>query len=260
MKNNENADIFVCAHKEFKVCPTNPVYKVIHGDSDLNVPIEQYRETDTDLHSMEFSLAEGSRIYWLWKNWKCKDYIGICHYRKYFKFFNEVPDLDEVFNEYDVITTEMTLPFDMPTAYKITHRFEDFKTVFRIVSEKYEWISNSLLNSGTCNKLHPCNMFVMRREDFNEYCGIVFDIINIFCERMNWKSDDDIKKFVAEHESEYKKSIYPGNTLEYQSRVLGFILERLTSMYIDAKFKSPLISEIIVTEDKYTKISETYEI
>ena len=37
---------------------------------------------------------------------KCQNYIGLNHYKRYFEFTDELPDLDDIFENYDVILPE----------------------------------------------------------------------------------------------------------------------------------------------------------
>ena len=132
-----NLDIFICSHTDFKIYPKNNVYKIVHGKEHITVPLEQYIETETDLSSLEYSLAEGSRMYWLYKNYKLKKYIGICHYRKYFDFFENVPNIDELFKEHDIITTTPLTEKSLLDQYSEYHRKEDLIEICEIASQMY---------------------------------------------------------------------------------------------------------------------------
>jgi len=255
---NEKADIFICAHSDFDVYPRNSVYKVIHGcDHPLNVDLEQYVETETDLSPFQFSLAEGSRMYWLYKNYCFKDYVGFCQYRKYFGFFEEVPCIEDIFKSHDVVVCRNNIGVSMYQQYAISHRIKDFDDAFIIFSKICPNISNKIRISICQNFMYDCNMFIMRSDDFKEYCNVVFTTIREFCRKRGWVMDSDIVSFVSNHKSEYIKQAYPGNLIEYQSRVLGFILERLTSLYIGAVFKRPYLCDKIMTNNKSTIVYES---
>jgi hypothetical protein len=245
-------DIFICAHKDFNACPKNKIYKVIHGNEDISVPLEEYTESHTEFSDFEFSLAEGSRIYWLYKNYNPKKYIGICHYRKYFSFFDDVPNIEEIFEAHDIIVTEPQTQYGIIRQYSLTHNVRDIIDVINIVNETQKsWIERGFMKSVNGNVLYACNMFIMRSDDFLKYCECVFGVIKEFCKRRGWENDNDVKKYVELNKEDYLKMIYPGNTIEYQSRVLGFLLERLTSLYISTHFSKPYKFPILVTEDKY---------
>ena len=95
---NENVDIFIYSHKPFKPLVDNPVYKILtnnHAEGKYfptELPI--YRDyTGDNISDKNLLYNEYSGFYWLYKNWKLKDYTGMIHYRRYFKFLNDVPDL-----------------------------------------------------------------------------------------------------------------------------------------------------------------------
>jgi hypothetical protein len=255
----DDLDIFICAHKDFKAYPTNDVYKIIHGNEKIDVPLRQYSETHTELSDLEFSLAEGSRIYWLYKNYKLKKYIGICHYRKYFSFFDKIPDIEKIFSGHDIIVTKPQTSCSVIKQYSASHRTDDLIDLLNIIKEiNPSWFNKGVLDCVNKNVLYACNMFIMESSEFLKYCEYVFNIIKEFCKRRGWKNDEDIRKYVEEHKNEYLKQVYPGNTIEYQSRVLGFLLERLTSIYISTNFENPHIIPMIITEDKYKTNNKEY--
>ena len=40
--------------------------------------------------------SELTAIYYIWKNYDIKEWIGFCHYRRFFEFLDNVPDLNEM--------------------------------------------------------------------------------------------------------------------------------------------------------------------
>lgn len=248
---NEDADIFICAHKDFKEYPDNDVYTIIHGDEKINVPLKQISEGKTDISPMEFSFAEGSRMYYLWKNYDFKKYVGFCHYRKYFNFFDKVPNIDKIFKNYDVILTNPIKCGSIPMEYGYYHNINDLMAVKDIIQKNYKQYYKSFMDACLSGIMFPCNMFIMKSDDFKEYCSFIFGVLKEFTKQRGFKKDTDIKIYVQKHSNEYLKDFYPNNTVEYQSRMCGFLLERLTNAYIFYKFRNPLCFSRIETETKY---------
>lgn len=249
---NKDVDIFICAHKNFSVYPNNNVYKIVHGKEKIDVPLEQIEESNTDISPMQFSFAEGSRMYYLWKNYDFKKYVGFCHYRKYFNFFGSVPEINKLFQKYDVILTQPIKCGSIPSEYGYYHNINDLISVKKIIQNKYSDYYDAFMKACFSGIMFPCNMFIMKSDDFKEYCSFVFGVLKEFVNEKGFKTDDDIKKYVEKHSSEYLKNFYPNNTIEYQSRMCGYLLERLTNAYIFYKFKTPLCYQIVETEKKYT--------
>ena len=121
-------------------------------------------------------------IWCYWKNlMKDDDYIGFNHYRRLFR----IEDLNDI-SEYDIIDakpipmvfnmsyfTGSPIPnfvsTDIKNGYAICHKIEDWnkmeellkKTPFFVDFE--DWSKQNSLTSS-------CNMFVMKKKIFEEYC------------------------------------------------------------------------------------------
>ena len=153
--------------------------------------------------------------YWAWKNVHV-DYVGFCHYRRYFNFsdeqfeengFGEIIDdyiddeacklyaLDDerirrAVKGFDVITTpvqtiaempgEATTPREQFAAAPYLHD-EDLERVAAITKElhpDYAADVDAFLDGGSSCF---CNMFIMRWEIFDAYCTWLFEILEKFC-------------------------------------------------------------------------------
>ena len=155
--------------------------------------------------------------YWAWKN-TSSSYVGFCHYRRYFDFnperhkeneFGEIIDgsideasqakylLDDMtiadtVRSFDVIATPSidVCKFMGPGATIRSHyaaaphlHVEDLDRVMDIVVERdasYKEDVKTLLCGHTARF---CNMFIMRRDIFDEYCSWMFPILEEFCRR-----------------------------------------------------------------------------
>lgn len=153
--------------------------------------------------------------YWAWKNVDA-EYYGFCHYRRYFDFspkrhdeneWGEVMDglIDEEAQEryclddasieaavqgWDVITTEVKDLRDFPgeDATPREHwraaprlRLDDLERCIAILKEmhpNYAEDADAFLDGHmSCF----CNMFIMRKEIFRDYCAWLFPILERFC-------------------------------------------------------------------------------
>lgn len=248
VSNYDKLDIFICAHKSFDIYPKNPVYKVIYGENNsVKTNLKHYVEkNDKDsLYKINFAYAEGSRIYWIWKHVPLKEYIGINHYRTYFEFFDKVPNISEIFRTHDVVLTKPE-NFSLSTMeqYKMCHNVKDLMTVQKIIEDYYPDYINDINETMSRQWMYPRNMFIMRKADFLKYCEFVFGVMKKFDEIMNFHTDEDVHNYVNAHASEYSNV-----TLNYQSRIEGFLIERLTNVFIHHQFKNPMIYNQKVTEE-----------
>lgn len=207
--------IIVATHKRYWM-PTDSIYMPLHvgreGKSDLGYTGDN---TGDNISAKNSSFCELTGLYWAWKNLKDVDYIGLCHYRRYFNFGNnnfawkefDVLDsekqmrninanFEELFKTYDVIMAKrMVFPFSVATQYFEGHNRSDFMTIEQIVKNRYpedaeKWDNYFYHN----NKMHGYNMFVMSWEKYDKYCTWLFSILHEAEEKIDISGYDDIQK------------------------------------------------------------------
>ncbi len=184
--------------------------------------------------------CELTALYWAWKNQdklNNPDYIGLFHYRRLFDFNNSDKPFFYDFSKktrnkfgwnnktitnycqkYDIISAlivDVHPPFkdnkiiSVKKLYKISHRLSDLKTTLKIIKDKYPDYYQTAKEYINSKKSSYFNMVIMKKEIFNDYCQWLFDIL-----------------FEAE-----KRIKIPSDP--YQSRVFGFLGERLLNVYIN---------------------------
>lgn len=211
--------------------------------SDILVPISvgNYREenmisdsTGDNISSLNDKYCELTAMYWIWKNDCNYDYIGLFHYRRYLSFeekMDKVKYYEEYLDDYtinkhklnDNYIREKVLNYDAifakPYRHTITsikdyfympgHNIDDIDSIIKIVLKKNPEI-NSLSKKVFSKKfLVPCNMFIMKKKYFIEYCEWLFPILD------EW----------------HKNKNYDILTI-YERRVVGLLSERLLNLWI----------------------------
>lgn len=154
--------------------------------------------------------------YWAWKNVDA-DYIGFCHYRRYFDFnpkrhqeniYGEIMDerldaetqreyfLDDAairsaVSDFDVVTTEVkdirsfagqnaTIRSQYDDAAQLY--VEDIDRMVDILGRQQpDYLDDALAFLSGHNSCF-CNMFIMKRDIFREYCSWLFPILEEFVE------------------------------------------------------------------------------
>jgi hypothetical protein len=104
------------------------------------------------------------------------------------------------------------MPATLYEQYKSSHIIKDLDICIDILRRdypQYEPVIEQVLNT---KEIYFCNMFIMKKELFNEYCEWVFDILS--------KAEKQITT------EEYDK---------YNKRVFGFLSERLLNIFIAYK-------------------------
>jgi hypothetical protein len=230
--------MIVCCHKD-DIMASSDEYVPLHvgsalSDKDLGIA----RDDEGDNISLKNqSYCELTGLYWAWKHLREADYVGLCHYRRYFDFhrigrqrfpFTTLPtsafkatDLS-VSNEvrswldegYAILPKAWHLRYSVYMEYCEHHYSTDFRTmgdVIREMSPDYYGtaIQKTMVDS---NLLMPLNMFLMNREQMDKYCSWLFPIL-----------------FEIERRIDISK--YDG----VQRRIFGYMGERMMNIYMEAE-------------------------
>ena len=258
----DKLDIFVLGYKAFDCKVTNPIYKIIDGgEESFEAPIQILNDTVGDsISELNGFYSELTRMYWVWKNLPLKKYVGFCHYRRYFEFFDDIPDMDEIFKDHDIVLPK---PYKCGTVilkqYSKAHNNDDYKTMLAIIKTlRPDYYEGALKLSLTTKHLYINNSFIMKREDFLCYCDFIFPILEAFLTFHGFKTTSDIEKYVSDHADTYlNHRTKPNSEVWYQSRIGGFLAERLFTIWLSHHYVPERVKHIplIMTEKKYNKIS-----
>ena len=98
--------ILVAQHKPAKVY-SNDIYTPIHvgkaiSSLDLGILGD---DTGENISHLNPYYCELTAQYWAWKNLHDVDYIGLCHYRRYFKTEITEENIDEIMSDCDIVLT-----------------------------------------------------------------------------------------------------------------------------------------------------------
>lgn len=152
------------------------------------------------------SYCELTALYWIWKNDKSK-YLGLCHYRRHFNLSAEVlAGLED--SDIDVVLTVPILNFpDVKTRYCSDHIQADWDIMMKAIKLLHPEYSMTaeIVQQGVF--YYGYNMLIARKEILGSYCAWLFPIL-AYCEEKCEKKYD-----------------------RYQSRYIGFLAERLLTIY-----------------------------
>lgn len=249
----EKIKIIVCCHKDdiYKSSETFMPLHVGKAISKYNLGI-QGDNTGENISAKNASYCELTGIYWAWKNLKDVDYIGFCHYRRYFDFnhlgrpffpktsfnTNQFDELNLNINKETekwlkeggcIISKACHIHASLYMQYCEGHYSPDIKLLGDIIRERFpqkyfQGFVDSMIKS---NLFSPYNMFIMNWKDFDSYCTWLFSLLE-------------------EVENRIDITNYPS----YQKRIFGFMGERLLNLYIKAeKMKVKQMPVIMVTDE-----------
>ena len=222
--------IYICTHTDFalpdgigegyKILSTRPLA------NEYTIPVEVV--TKNQITPLQYAYAEGYHIFHMWKHAK-DEWIGLNQYRKYF---------------FDVPYGKTILPrpskYNMHKQYAEAHGMQDLLDCESIINDCYP--------EYRCDydalHLYRCNMFVMRRADFEQYCKFMFDVLGKFNEMHGIRTQLDVMRHIRENAKQYTYK----HPLEYQSRLQGYLFERVGTIFFNGYFG--------ITEKKIHFVSE----
>lgn len=243
--------ILVATHKKYWM-PDEKVYLPLHvgrkGKADLGYVGDN---TGDNISAKNANYCELTGLYWAWKNLKC-DYIGLCHYRRYFASKNlhtsnvekkkavilHRADYEKLLQEYDVILPVKRNYYieTVRSQYEHAHNKRDLDEAEKIVAELYPEYSEDFAKIMSRTKLHILNMFVMNKTLFDEYCNWLFSIL-----------------------FELEQRIDITNYNQYEARVFGFISERLFNVWLENKqLKVKEVSIVFLEKQDWPKKIEKF--
>lgn len=212
--------IIVAAHKPYWM-PTDPVYLPVQVGAAGKESIGYQRDDEGEnISGKNPSYCELTGLYWAWKNLDA-DYIGLAHYRRQFSNGKRWGDkkarvIDGKRLERLLASCDILLP--TPRNYWIetnysqyvhAHHAADLDTTRQILQERYPAYINAWDASMKKTSGHRFNMFVMKKELFDQYCTWLFDVLFELEKRLDISAYSD-----------------------YDSRVFGFVSERLLDVWL----------------------------
>ena len=236
-----NTLILVCSHNKQNTLETENIKPILVGAEISKLDIYPYKdnmgEDNISLKNPDYN--ELTAMYWAWKNLPSDiTNIGFFHYRRYLslkstiapdKYITSCKDLmsfvfgfnkkhiEKLSQEFDIILPKKQKPtlINKNTAKTITmgehfissHSQAVVDTLENIIIEKmpeYKEAFNISLAEKSC---YFKNMFIMKKEYFNNYMNFMFSILFEFEKRNQ------------------------NNAITAQKRINGFIAERLINIY-----------------------------
>lgn len=230
--------IFCITHK---IVPdlTNNLYVLMQAGAENDVLPSIVRDNTLDnIADKNPNYSELTAAYWLWKNVRDIEYIGLCHYRRYFDLFtsfgNSRPSIinlskeafkkTELFNTteekhkrillkylkkgYVIVPKPIHFPITVEEQYAHAHHKEHMDKVVEVILRKQPEYKDSIEQILKNKTLRICNMFVSSKQFWDEYHEWLFTVF-----------------FELEKEISIPDDFY-------QQRVYAFLSERLFNFYL----------------------------
>lgn len=225
--------IFTMTHKKFAE-PKDPIYMPLHvgraGAQDYGYAGDN---TGDNISGKNCYYGELTGVYWVWKNVRTTDYVGICHYRRYFcteegRILNE-KDYLSILQDYDIITSKkLKLNFSYFDGYEGDYNIFDLITTGETIRRMYPEYYDTFERLVHGNSTYFGNMMVTGKELYDEYAEWLFSIF-----------------------ADVEKKIDPSGYDDYHKRVFGFISEFLLLVWVEVKGLKVYECKVGMTAEKY---------
>lgn len=241
-----NVKFFVITHKPLKVkLPENYIPVKVGSREDFNDYISD--STGDNISSKNSNYCELTAIYWIWKNYELPDYIGICHYRRYFvkgifsRFFN-YNDVKRIMKKHDII-----LPFpyhlkkdtvwDFFVKSKSCGKEEDLEILRDLIKKDYNDYYDSFIKVMSSKKISYCNMAVFKKKDFIAYCSWLFPLLEKYEKKVDLTGYNREQLRIYGFMSEFLLNVWViNNKLDVSYRSMMMIEEKpVKSLFIKSK-------------------------
>ena len=171
-------------HKDFNNTLNNQIYKIVADDETQlknKYNIQVIYANRGKLYQKRNSYAEMSKLYYIYELYRngalSSKYIGLNHYRRYFNFLDKIPDLDKIFESYDVILiNKIYFTNNVKKQYCRCTLCKPLEEVIKIIKEKKPEYYQTAIEFLNSKEGYFKNMFIMKKEDFFRTVHAVFRI------------------------------------------------------------------------------------
>jgi hypothetical protein len=259
--------IFVIYNKKYKLFKTD-IYEPIQSGADISSLDLKILKDNTGNHISNKNIYYGelSVHYWVWKNYLLEhpelQYVGFCHYRKFFDFNNE-PIFEKAFRKinkkifinkfmnsnkdtelYDIIKNHdiiISAPgkLDKNPNLKVLDQWEkcnhpssEIFAFEKILSKLHPEYLSEYKEFMAGNSMHIGTIYVMKKELFIKYMNWLFDLLFELEKQSNWDQ-------------------YSGT---YNERIPAFLSERFFNVWIKHENKQNTLR--ILERDSYSLYSK----
>ena len=173
-------------------------------------------DTGDNISQKNKNYCELTVLYWAWKHLD-SNYLGLVHYRRYFaagwpRKIAEKADYKKALKNAPILLPHPR-HYWIETNYSQyihAHHAQDLTVTRAVLTERYPEYLPAYDRQMKLRSGHRFNMFVMRRDLFDDYCQWLFNIL-----------------------FEIEECLDISNYNSYNARVFGFIAERLLDVWIE---------------------------
>lgn len=217
--------VIIATHKKYTM-PEDELYIPLQVGAEGKEDLGYVKDNEGEnISSKNPYYCELTALYWAWKNLD-EDYVGLSHYRRHFTCSKKIPKKEE--DKFSILlskketekileNTDIILPKkrkyyieNLYNHYKHTMHVGPLDETRKIIEEQCPEYIVEFDKLQKRTSAHMFNMFIMKKEYFNQYCEWMFKIL-----------------------FELEKRIDPKQYDSFHARYLGRISELLLDVWIN---------------------------
>lgn len=258
-----SVSIFTITHVPFTP-PNDPVYIPLQVGR-IDHPDYGYLGDDTgdNISDKNAYYSELTGLYWIWKNKADSDYLGLCHYRRYFlntdgELMKE-SEYEAILSEYDVMISQSRLgEYDYKTIYGRSHDIRNLELTGEVIRELCPDYSATFEEVIADNHCYVGNLFVAPKELFCAYCEWLFSIFFAMESRIDTSGYDDYHKRLFGFLSEQLLIVWiKHNHLTYYETPFGLSQEKAETIELKENLRKDFKSKDIL--GAYKRLCDTLD-
>lgn len=235
-----NIKIYSSYYKPYFIYKSNVVEPVFVGAAQKTNNLGIIGDdTGDNISDKNDTFNELTLIYWVWKNTHSQDYVGFCHYRRYFinrnmskveKALNllipgskarQEKKLTTLLQNFDKEAPErlkdcdVALPKPIVMNRTLREQYADYHDVAHfdemgeVIKELRPEMWPAFEDASSRNSFFIANMFIFKRKYFDQFCEFAFPVLFELEKRLTIPDDS------------------------YQKRVFGYLGERLVTVFVN---------------------------
>ena len=236
-----SAKLFVVGHKPVDYgFPENELYQPIQVGSQPKFLSMTDHDQEPNWAAWNPIMAENTANLYIAKYEAQKyDYVGTFQYRRHLGFRPEnEEEVEEMFKKYDIVASyPLRMTNSVEEQYKRCHSRIDLDIIGDILptEQKDMW---ERTRKG--NILFYSNGFLMRSEDYVEYYKWLEAVFTAYLRERGINTPEEALKVFGSDIKRHDRKNTRG--FRYQSQVLGFISERLYTMWVMNKYETDRVA------------------
>lgn len=259
--------ILMCCHKQFDITP--PLCEPIQGGAAINPNIIGilHDNDGENISDRNCEYCELTAHYYAWKNIDA-DYYGFCHYRRFFcaeehkrpyivkgmlstkakeKLLKNAQYWQNLIEQFDIIAPraeDMGMTVMEHYCSAPFHYAEDLNLFCEILCEKVPELTHISKKYLAQRKQYFCNMFIMDKQHFFQFCEWLFSILSEFDTKKTLHGD-----FQSDRTDGYLGELFTGMYISYCAEN-GAIIKELPRLDVNCNLKKRLGCTLFPSESK----------